>query len=149
MDGQIYRIKVSARSNLYYRFLLLLFVLWLWALWLWPYYMPTKIKVGFFALLVVIFALELLANVRMAKQKVVLVGLSGRIVIYSDKTYAGWLLPTSRANFGFFYLSYLTELEGSSRAIIIFNDQIDTFDRRRLSRIITAARFSSGTKTSH
>lgn len=142
MDCQTYRIEVSAKSKLYYLFIFSIFLLWLWALWLWPYYMPDSYKFCFSILLFSVFIFELKNNNKNVEKKVLLIGQNGRVIIHADYVEAGWLQPSSRTCLGFFSLSYLPELGTSAQSLVIFADQINVIERRRLSRIIRAVKFA-------
>lgn len=143
MDCQTYRIEVSTYSSLYHLFIFFVFFLWLSAVWLWPYYMPDSYRFGFSTILFLVFAFEVKGNRKKASEKVLSVSQIGRVVIYTENNIeAGWLQSCSRNYLGFFYLNYLPELKTNPQSLVIYADQINAVERRRLSRIISAIKFN-------
>lgn len=142
MECQTYRIEVSAHSKLYYFFICSIFFLWLWALWLWPYYMPNTQKICLSFLLFLVFLFEVKTNKNRASKNVLLIGSNGRFVLHSNRGIkAGWLQSSSQIYIGFFVLKYNPELGTSPQVLVVYTDQINTLNQRRLSRVIRAVQF--------
>ena len=140
MDSPVYRIEIRAHSSLYYFIVSSLLLLSLWALWLWPYYLPTYLKLALALVLLILFIWEIRAQSKDVTDKVLSLSQKGRLAVYGKHTELGWLQPNSRVYLGFYCLSYLSDLEQSKRTLIIYTDQVDERDRRRLSRIIYAVK---------
>ncbi len=65
----------------------------------------------------------------------------GRIVHYSSSTQMGWLLSSSKSYLGLFLLEFKQDLTGKTKRLVLFSDQLEQQDRRRLSRIIKSLPF--------
>lgn len=141
MDSQTYRIEVRAKSHLYYCFIFFITVIWFWAIWLWPYYLSNGYRISLAVLLVMI----VVADIRRKEKIPAVLTLcqSGRIIKHKGNSVGGWLKPNSKAYPGFFYLSYLPDMAKVTQSWVIYVDQLNDLDRRRISRALSAIKASS------
>lgn len=138
MDSQTYRIEVRGHSNLYYFFIFSIAAIWFWAIWLWPYYLPDVYKLSLAILLLLILILEIKRKFNVPA--VLTLSQSGRIIKHTEQPHGGWLQQSSKVYPGFFYLCYLPDMAKATQSWVIYVDQLNDADRRRMSRVLRAAR---------
>lgn len=136
MDSHSYRIEIRGHSSLYYFFIFLIAAIWFWAIWLWPYYLPSAYKLSLAILLLLTLVLEIRRKVN--TPAVLTLSQSGRIIRHTEDPQGGWLQPNSKVYPGFFYLCYLPDVAKSKQSWVIYVDQLNDVDRRRMSRVLRA-----------
>lgn len=136
LGSSVYYIEVSAGSYLKYLFYFSFALFTLLVIWSWPYYLPNTVRLLLSWLFLLAFIWFLWRDLQQASRFTLSLSAKGRLVNYQQGIKAGWLLGLSVHYLGCFVLIYRQDVSDKLAKLVIYADQLNDVDRRRINRVI-------------